>query len=249
MIDTDPAPIARSGALADLHTVDRGLQRFLQGVFAKVAGGLVLAGGLGHLIASTPLRDLLFRMRAEGAHDPVGLTGAGLLVAISPLIALALFGGVPQTRRRSALLFWSVAATMGGASGAVLLAFTGVSIATTFAGAAAGFGALALFGYTTRRNLDPAGAFLSAGLVGLIVALGLNLVLASPAVTFAVNTLGVFIFAGLIAHDMQRLKLIYGHAAAEDADLVVASNVGALCLFLDFANLFQFLLAFTGGRR
>jgi FtsH-binding integral membrane protein len=243
-------PIASVAAALGTQAIDRDLQRFLRGVLAKVAGGLALAGGVGHLIASTPgLRELFFHLREEGAHDPIGLTGPGLILAISPVIALGFFGGGALSRRRSALLYWSVAAAMGGSFAAVLLAVTGISVATTFAGAAAGFGALALYGYTTRRDLGAWGSFLTAGVVGLLAALVLNLFLASPALTFALNAIGVFVFAGLIAYDMQRLKLIHGEARAQGADLEVASNTGALCLFLDFANLFQFLLAFTGARR
>jgi FtsH-binding integral membrane protein len=243
-------PAARIAAGPQAQAIDRDLQRFLRGVLAKVAGGLALAGGVGHLIASTPgLRELFFHLREDGAHDPIGLTGPGLIVVISPIVALAVLGSGALSRRRSTLLFWSVAAAMGGSFGAVLLAMTGISVATAFAGAAAGFGALALYGYSTHRDLGAWGAFLTAGVVGLLAALVLNLFLASPALTFALNAIGVFVFAGLIAYDMQRLKLIHGQARAKGQDLEVASNNGALLLFLDFANLFQFLLAFMGARR
>jgi FtsH-binding integral membrane protein len=127
--------------------------------------------------------------------------------------------------------------------------YTGASLASTFFVTAAAFGGLSLWGYTTQRPLTGFGAFLSMGLIGLIIAMVVNLFLKSPMLYFIVNIAGVVIFAGLIAWDTNRLKLAYDKVGGDAAGAAVATNFGALSLFLDFINLFQFLLALTGQRR
>jgi FtsH-binding integral membrane protein len=237
-------------AAAAKPQVDLGLRAFLQTVLAKVALGLLLAAAIAYVLTTAPAcRDLLFHVRTVDGHAAVTPTGLGLLAALSPLMMLLLFSETTQTRLQSALLYWSVAAAMGASSAVILVIYTGASIATTFAAAAAGFGALCLYGYTTNRDLTAAGAFFGAGLISVVAALGLNLLLGSPAIAFAVNLAGAVVFAGLIAWDMQRLKLIYHHACENTVDAEVASNTGALCLFLDFANLYQLLLMAFGQRR
>jgi hypothetical protein len=250
MIDAEHPPLTPAGAAPAAQDVDLALRAFLLGVLTRVALGLVLAGAVAYAASTVPIiRDQLFSLRGAGGHPAVGFTVLGVAAAVSPLLALGLFGGGPQTRLRSALLFWSVAASIGASFGAVLLVYTGVSIATTFAAAAAGFGALCLFGYTTRRDLGALRAFLTTGLVGLIAALGLNLLLGSAALAFALNIVGVLVFAGLVAHDLQYIKLMHHRARAAGADLAIAANTGALCLFLDFVNVYQFLLLASGQRR
>jgi hypothetical protein len=229
--------------------VDVGLRSFLRAVLAKTALGLTLAGGVAYAISSVPaVRDLLFHLRVSGQHTSLALTGPGLLVVLSPIPILLLSMG-PQTRLRSAMTYWGMAASIGAAGSIALLTYTGVSAATTFAAAAAGFGALSLYGYTTRRDLSAARAFLTTGLVGLAVALGLNLFLGSAALAFALNVVGVLVFAGLIAHDMQRLKLIYRQTCETGDDLEIATYAAALCCFLNFVNFYQFLLLTVSGQR
>jgi FtsH-binding integral membrane protein len=250
MIDAEERPLLSPATPAAASEVDLGLRSFLLGVLSKVALGLLVSAGLAYVTSAVPtIRDLLFNTRVQAGHAAIGFTGLGLMVAISPLFALCLFGTGPQTRLRSTLLYWSIVSTIGASFGAVLLAYTGASVATTFAAAAAGFGALSLFGYTTKRDLSAGGAFLTTGLVGLVAAILLNLLFRSSALGLAVDTMGVLVFAGLIAYDFQRLKLMF-HRSREDAvSLDVATNTGALSLYLDFVNLFQFLLALVGGRR
>ena len=230
--------------------VDLGLRSFLLGVLTKTALGLLLSAGVAFLVASIPgVRDELLGVQEVEGVRRVSLTGLGMIVMISPVAALLVFGAGKQTRARSALLFWSFAAGIGASASVLAVVYTGLSIATAFAGAAAGFGAFSLFGYTTRRDLTPAGAFFTTGLVGLLVAMALNLMLGSAALAFAITIIGVIVFAGLIAYDLQRLKLVYDQARESETSLAVATNTGALCLFLDFVNLFQFLLMALGQRR
>jgi len=229
--------------------VDAGLRGFMLGVYNKVALGLILSAAMAYLTgAYPPVRDLMFQVRPNGA---VGLTGLGMLVAFAPL-AILLFSGFLMksiTPRSSGVIYWSIVALIGASLGTVVLFYSGVSIATTFLVTATAFGSLSLVGYTTKRNLDGFGNFLIMGLIGLIVAIVVNMFLASSAMAFAVNVIGVLIFAGLIAYDTQRLKMTYYRLGGDSQALGVATNYGALNLYLDFINLFRFLLYFMGGAR
>ncbi|HET9687278.1 MAG TPA: Bax inhibitor-1/YccA family protein, partial [Pseudolabrys sp.] len=146
------------------------------------------------------------------------------------------------------ILFLAYAALLGLMLSSVFLAYTGASITRTFFISAASFGALSLYGYTTQRDLSPVGSFLTMGLFGLILAMIVNIFLKSSGLDFAISAIGVLIFAGLTAWDTQRIKEMY---SAND-DGTVASRkaiMGALTLYLDFINLFLFLLRFVGDRR
>jgi FtsH-binding integral membrane protein len=114
---------------------------------------------------------------------------------------------------------------------------------------AASFGALSLIGYTTKKDLTGFGSFLIMGVIGLVLASVVNIFLHSSVIAFAVNALGVLIFAGLIAYDTQRLKMTYYQLGGDQAAMGVATNYGALSLYINFINLFQFLLQFLGQRR
>jgi len=140
------------------------------------------------------------------------------------------------------------AALVGLSLSSIFLIYTGQSVVQTFFVTAASFGALSLYGYTTKRNLSAMGSFLMMGLFGLIIASLVNIFLASSAVQFAISVLGVLIFAGLTAYDTQRIKELY----LEADDVAVAGRkaiMGALTLYLDFINLFMFLLQFMGNRK
>jgi FtsH-binding integral membrane protein len=172
-------------------------------------------------------------------------------VAFAPLIIL-LFGGFAlknPSPRQAGLMYWSIVSLIGASLGTVVLRYTGESIASTFFVTAAAFGALSLFGYTTKKDLTGFGSFLIVGLIGLILASIVNIFLQSPMMHFVISGLGVLIFAGLIAYDTQRLKMTYYQLGGDQTAMGVATNFGALSLYLDFINLFQFLLAFMGGNR
>jgi FtsH-binding integral membrane protein len=149
------------------------------------------------------------------------------------------------------MAFWAFAGLMGLSLASIFMVYAGESITRVFFISAAAFGGLSLYGYTTKKDLSGMGSFLIMGLIGLIVASIVNIVLASPAINFAVSAIGVLIFAGLTAYDTQRIKNDYlQHAHAMDDEWLGKSAImGALNLYLDFINLFMFLLSFLGNRQ
>lgn len=239
--------------LAEGLVVDEGLRSYMLSVYNKVALGLLLAAGLAYLTSSVPVaRDLLFKTVASAAAPRLtGLTPLGSLVTIAPLLLLMFAGGAlsKPSPARTGALYWSVVALIGASMGLLVLAFTGASITTTFAVSATAFGGLSLVGYATKKDLSGLGGFLAMGLVGLIATLAVNIFLHSPAAFYVANMAGVLIFAGLIAYDTQRLKLAYHKLSGDPAAVAAASNVGALALFINFINLFQFLLLMMSGDR
>ena len=240
---------ARSAPAAQVDmSVDAGLRAFMLGVYNKVALGLVLSGALAWLTSHQPVVNFLFQ---TGANGRVGYTLLGMVVAFSPLVILlgASFLMKSTTPRNSGILYWTIVSLIGASLGAVFLMYTATSVASTFFVTAAAFGGLSLFGYTTKRDLGPIGSFLIMGVIGLVIASIVSIFLRSPALVFAINALGVLIFAGLIAYDTQRLKMTYYELGGDQAGMDVATNYGALSLYLDFINLFQFLLHFLGNRR
>ena len=235
-------------ASADM-SVDAGLRSFMLGVYNKLALGLVVAAALAYVTGNVPaVQQLLF---AVGQDGRVGLTLLGLVVQFSPLVML--FGSMFFMKNPTAngvnLLYWAVVATIGAGLGIVFLRYTGASLASTFLVTAAAFGGLSLFGYTTKRDLSPIGTFLIMGVIGLVLAMIVNMFLQSSMFSLIISGIGVLIFAGLIAFDTQRLKMTYYQLGGDAQAMGVATGFGALNLFINFVNLFQFLLAFTGGRR
>jgi FtsH-binding integral membrane protein len=146
-------------------------------------------------------------------------------------------------------MFWAFAAVMGASMSSLLLVFTGASVVRVFFITAAAFGSLSLYGYTTKRSLSGMGSFLMMGLIGIILASLVNIFFASSALQFAISVLGVLIFAGLTAYDTQKLKEMY-LSSSFDGEMAAKMSVnGALTLYLDFINMFQFLLSLVGDRR
>ena len=230
--------------------VDAGLRSFMIGVYNKVALGLVVSAALAYLTSSVaPIRDLMFVVGGDGRL--AGMTPLGWIVAFAPLGILLVSGFAMKNPSSGAAggLYWTIVALIGASLGVVGLMYTGASIASMFLITAAGFGALSLFGYTTKKDLSGFGSFLIVGVVGLIIASLVNLFLRSEAVQFAVSVIGVFVFAGLIAYDTQRLKLTYYELGSNEAARGVATSYGALSLYINFINLFQFLLSLFGQRR
>jgi FtsH-binding integral membrane protein len=210
--------------------------------------GLVLSAALAWLTgAYPPVRDLMFQV----SGNRVGYSILGMVVAFAPL-AVLLFSGFAiknQTPRTAGITYWTVVSLIGASMGVLVLRYTGGSIATTFLITASAFGALSLVGYTTKKDLTGFGSFLIMGLWGLIAASIVNIFVGSGALGFIISILGVGIFAGLTAYDTQKLKMTYYQLGGNEAALGVATNYGALNLYLDFINLFQFLLALFGNRR
>lgn len=230
-------------------SVDAGLRSFMLGVYNKVALGLVLSAALAFLTGVfPPVRDLMFSVSPTGK---VGYTLLGMIVAFAPLV-LILFGAFAMknvTPRSSGIYYWTIVALIGAGLGVLTFVYTGASIFSTFLITAAAFGGLSLFGYTTKKDLTGFGSFLIIGLFGLIIASLVNMFLHNGMMGFIISVLGVFIFAGLIAYDTQRLKMSYYEMGGDQTALGVATNYGALNLYLNFINLFQFLLSIFGDRR
>jgi hypothetical protein len=220
-------------------TRDAGLRSYMLSVYNYMASGVLLTGivalgfassGFAEQVLMTPLRWLLI------------LAPFGFLIAMQ--------AGLNRMRTSTLqVLFWAFAVTMGLSMSSIFLVYTGVSIAQTFFAAAAGFGALSLWGYTTKRDLSAWGSFLIVGVFGLLAAMLINLwFLHSLGFQMLISAIGVLIFAGLTAYDTQRIKSMYAYVAGSDMVGKVVI-MAALSLYLDFINMFMFLLQFMGQRR
>lgn len=225
-------------------SIDAGLRGYMLGIYNKMGLGLVLSGILAFITSSVPpVRDALFT--ANG-----GFTMAGLALSFAPMgiLFISMFAMRNPSKSGASLLYWSVVALIGAGLGVLALRYTGESIASTFFITASAFGALSLFGYTTKKNLTGMGTFLMMGLFGLIIAGLVNVFLQSEALMFAISVIGVLVFSGLIAFDTQRLKHEYYYLQGDGNAMSVATSFGALSLYLNFINLFQFLMMFLGDR-
>jgi len=235
---------ARSRAGAGVETLDLGLRAFMLGIYNNMAIGLALTGGVAYGAYS---------VASSNPAVAQALYGSPLKWVIM-LAPLAFVFGLSATVNRmqpatARLVFFAFAAVMGLSMSSIFLVFTGQSIAQTFFVTAASFGALSLWGYTTKRDISGWGSFLFMGMIGIIIAMIVNIFLASPAIQFAISAIGVLIFAGLTAYDTQRLKNTYDIVAGDAVAAGRASIIGALQLYLDFINLFMFLLQFMGNNR
>eukprot|EP01037_Dinobryon_pediforme_P009258 gene9258-9338_t len=238
---------ARPSAVIDM-SVDAGLRAFMLGVYNKLALGLVLSGALAYAFAYTPLASLFYVM--EGSQ-PVGLTVIGMAIRWAPLVVLLAAGFLMRnpTPQSAAAIYWTIVSLIGSSLSVWFMIFQLGSVAQVFFITAAAFGGLSLWGYVTKKDLSGFGSFLIMGLFGLIIASVVNLFVHSSAISFIVSILGVLIFAGLTAYDTQRLKMTYYQLGGNEAAMGVATSYGALSLYLDFINLFQFLMSILGGNR
>jgi FtsH-binding integral membrane protein len=222
---------------------DAGLRSYMLSVYNYMASGVLLTGIVAMLFAPYAAQVLL---SANGR----GMGPVGWLVTLSPLaIVFAMSFGMTRMRTGTLqLLFWAFAGLMGLSMSTLFLVYTGASIAQTFFATAAAYAALSLYGYTTKRDLSGIGTFLIMGVVGILVAMLVNMFLHSSAMALMISAIGVLLFAGLTAYDTQRIKSMYFYVqGTEMAGKTVI--MGALTLYLDFINMFQFLLSFMGDRR
>ena len=226
--------------------VDEGLRSYMLKVYNFMAGGLAVTGLAAWIVANTSLRDIFFNITPQG----IDLSGFGWLALLAPLVMVFAFGWVVNsgTSKQVQLLFWSYAAVMGIGLTPVFWIYTGSSLVRVFLITAGTFGALSIYGYTTKRDLSGMGSFLYMGLFGLIIATIVNIFLKSSGLDWALSFIGVAIFSGLTAFDSQKIRLLYN---ATDHDEIVSKKAlsGALSLYLDFINLFLYLLRFMGDRR
>jgi len=230
-------------------SVDAGLRAFMLGVYSKVGLGLVLSAILAYVTGTVPaVQQYLFTVDPNSGR--IGYTLLGMIVAFAPLAILLLQMFVRKTSpRAAAITYWAIVSLIGASFGLLFLVYSQIGIFQTFLVTAAAFGGLSLVGYTTKRDLTGMGSFLIMGLFGLIFASVAAMFFKSGALYFAINLIGVLIFAGLIAFQTQRLKLTYHQLGGDQAAMSVATSYGALTLYLDFINLFRFLLYFMGGGR
>ena len=227
--------------------IDEGLRSYMLKVYNFMAGGLLATGLVAWIVATTPsLLQIFFNITPQGAS----LSGFGWLALIAPLVMVFAFGWVVRsgTAKQVQLLFWTYAGVMGISLTPIFLLYTGSSITRVFLITAGAFGALSLYGYTTKRDLTGMGSFLYMGLFGLIIATIVNIFLKSTGLDWALSFIGVGIFSGLTAYDSQRIRMIYN--SVDDNETITKKALsGALSLYLDFINLFLYLLRFMGDRR
>ena len=221
----------------DRTTFDAGLRKYMLSIYNYMASGVLLSGIVAMVMASTGMTQAMM--------------GSPLLwlVMLSPLaIVFAMSLGANRFSTGTLqLMFWGFCILMGMSMSTIFLVYTGASIAAKFFATAGAFAGLSLFGYTTKKDLQGFGTFLVMGVIGLIIAMVINIFLQSPAMMYAISFIGVLIFAGLTAYDTQRLKRQY-HQLAGTEFMGKAVILGALSLYLDFINMFQFLLMFMGQR-
>jgi len=232
---------------AEAAQIDVGLRQYMLRVYNYMGSGLLLSGIVALLVANTGARDIFFQTSGGAV---VGYTGLGLIAVFAPIgLILAMSFGANKVQTSTVqALYWAFVALMGVGLSVALLAYTGVSVARVFFITAISFGGLSLYGYTTKRDLSAFGTFLVMGLIGLLIAGIVNIFLQSTMLHFIYSVVGVLIFAGLTAYDTQSIKNSYFEVqgtSVEDKSAVM----GAVRLYLDFINLFMFLLQFLGVRR
>lgn len=234
----DQQTFARSGAPARGAVFDEGLRQHMLRVYNYMASGVLLTGLVALVVGSTP-----------AIYQPIFGTPLKWVVMLAPLAFVFFF--TFRIERMSAAtaqgMFWAFSAVMGLSLASVFIVFTGMSIARTFFITATMFGAMSLWGYTTKRDLSKMGSFLFMGLIGIVIASLVNLFLGSSLMQFVISAVGVVVFTGLTAWDTQNIKQQYAEHYGHETNSKLAV-FGALSLYLNFVNLFQMLLAFTGQR-
>jgi uncharacterized protein len=226
------------GRAVDQGAFDEGLRQHMLRIYNYMGVGLVVTGVIAMLVSSSPaLMAAIFG------------TPLKWVVMLAPLafIMVLSFGIHRMSFATAQLVFWTYCAAMGLSLSSIFLVFTGASIALTFFVTAVTFLAMSLYGYTTKADLSKMGTFLIMGVIGLVIASLVNIFMQSSALQFAISAIGVLVFTGLTAYDTQRLKEEYGEYYDRESSGKIAL-MGALSLYLNFVNLFQFLLYFLGQR-
>ena len=235
----------RSAGVGARAQIDEGLRAHMNKVYGLMSVAMLVTAGVAWGVGTSDL--LNFLRTPEG-----GMTIFGWVIMFAPLAMVFAFGALINklSAAGAQLFFYTFAAVMGLSLAWIFKVFTGVSIAQTFLITSIAFAGLSLYGYVTKRDLSGMGTFLMMGLIGLLVAMVVNIFLASSALAFAISVIGLLIFAGLTAYDTQKIKADYiAHAQAMDSEWLAKSAImGALNLYLDFINMFMFLLQFMGNR-
>lgn len=230
---------ARTGSRTDTLNIDQGLRTHMLKVYNYMASGLALTGIVALMTASS-----------ESLVQTIFTTPLAWVVMLAPLaFVLVLSFGINKLSTPMAQgLFWAFAVVMGLSMSSIFLMYTGASIARVFFISASMFAGMSLYGYTTKRDLSGFGSFLMMGLIGLIIAMVVNIFLQSTALEFVISAAGVLIFVGLTAYDTQKIKAIYNEMDGQDV-MAKKAIMGALTLYLDFINLFMMMLRLFGDRR
>jgi hypothetical protein len=227
-------------ALGAQVDIDVGLRDYMLRIYNYMASGLALTGIVAYVFAQSG-------MYAEVARTPLIY-----LIMLAPLgFVLVLSFGIQRMQASTAqALFWLFSGVMGLSLASIFLVFTGASIARVFFITAGTFAAMSLYGYTTQRDLTQWRSFLMMGLFGIMIAMVVNIFVASSALQFAISVIGVLVFVGLTAYDTQRIKEMYFEIDHSDGQIAGKTAImGALSLYLDFINLFMMLLQLLGARR
>jgi uncharacterized protein len=218
---------------------DEGLRKHMLRVYNYMGLGLVITGLVAYFVGTTP-----------AVYVPIFSSPLQWVVMFAPLAFVLFFSFKINSISAGAAqgLFWAFCAVMGLSMASIFLVFTGASIARTFFIAAAMFGVMSLYGYTTKTDLTKFGSFLIMGLIGVVIASIVNIFLGSSVLQFAVSVIGILVFLGLTAWDTQTIKEQYAENAGAEANQKLAV-MGALSLYLSFINIFQLLLSLTGQQQ
>jgi hypothetical protein len=250
MADYDNRLVRGAATVAD--TMDAGLRAHMLRVYNYMVGALALTGAVAWLVSSSPVLLNAFYHQVVTANGvALSPTILGWVVMLAPLalVFFLSFRIMQMSQAAAQATFWAYAAMVGASLASILIVYTGASVAMTFFVTAATFGTMSLWGYTTKRDLTGFGHFLFMGLIGILLAMVANFFFKSPAINFVVSILGVLIFTGLTAWDTQKIKNTYYQVGGDTAVAGKAAIMGALSLYLDFLNIFLFLLRFMGNRR
>jgi uncharacterized protein len=238
MANVDPRLTQMGRAGTDAAQIDQGLRSYMLGIYNMMALGVALTGLIAMYVGNN---DELMKTIFVGPLKYVAMFAPLAVVLVLSFGINKLSAGAAQA------LYWVYAALMGFSISYIFVLYEAPSIAKTFFITAATFGALSLYGYTTKKSLSGWGTFLFMGLIGLIIASVVNIFLKSDAMSFVISAAGVLIFAGLTAYDTQKLKEMY-FEGDDGATLSKKITMGALTLYMDFINLFMYLLRFLGNR-
>jgi uncharacterized protein len=241
---------ATRGVGADRAVIDAGLRAYMLRIYNYMAMGVALTGVVAWITFNAAVTETAGRLVLTPFGQLIYSGPATIVLFLGTLgLVFLISWRIDRLQPSTALaLFMVYAGALGLMLSSIFLAYTGTSITRVFFISAAAFGGLSLYGYTTQRDLSPIGSFLIMGLIGLIIAMLVNLFLQSSGLDFVISAAGVLIFAGLTAWDTQKIKEMYD--PMEDGTAVGRKSVmGALTLYLDFINLFLFMLRFLGDRR
>lgn len=230
--------MGHAGAGTQARDIDQGLRKYMLRVYNFMASAVLLTGIVAMYVGNNP--ELVATLFSGGSS---------LLLMFAPLIfVMVLSFGINKLSTTAAqAIFWTFAAVMGLSISWIFLVYTGASVAQTFFITAGSFAGLSLYGYTTKKDLSAFGTFLVMGLIGLLIASLVNIFVASEGFSMIIAMGGVLIFAGLTAYDTQRIKHMYYEGDGSDT-MTKKALMGALTLYLDFINLFMYLLRFLGNR-